>query len=204
MYYEEELGCVDKKYGGVVTDISKLPIGTVFYTFNGAWVGKIVRGLCPSGKALEVYDDTFVGNDGKRRLVNFCDIVEGSESNFLSISINESESLVEESNDTDKYVVPDVEELDNSVNDWANLIAKAPQPGKTGRVIPWGGIKPLDLDKRYTLPDESPCSFCDIGLGMDGAKCPWKEMPDAMKRDKCRAYFYFELLQKYESQKFGK
>lgn len=34
-------GDKDIKYGGIVTNVSKLPVGTKFYVNNGAWYGEI-------------------------------------------------------------------------------------------------------------------------------------------------------------------
>ena len=34
----------DHKYGGIITDITKLPVGTKFYVCNGCWYGTICEG----------------------------------------------------------------------------------------------------------------------------------------------------------------
>lgn len=42
------------KYGGIVTDINKLPIGTYFYVYNGCWNGFI--GKNENGKYVKVIE----------------------------------------------------------------------------------------------------------------------------------------------------
>lgn len=41
-YCQENVGRTDPTYGGVLTDISTLPVGTTFFVCNGAWYGRIV------------------------------------------------------------------------------------------------------------------------------------------------------------------
>lgn len=36
-------GMRDPKYGGIITNVCKLPVGTKFYVRNGAWIGTICR-----------------------------------------------------------------------------------------------------------------------------------------------------------------
>jgi len=40
---KEYEGKPDPKYGGIVTNVYKLPVGTTFYVMNGAWTGKICQ-----------------------------------------------------------------------------------------------------------------------------------------------------------------
>ena len=42
-YCMENLGKKDTEYGGVLTDLASLPIGTSFYVCNGIWRGRIVE-----------------------------------------------------------------------------------------------------------------------------------------------------------------
>lgn len=42
-YTAENLGKTDPQYGGVLTDLDKLPIGTKFYVHNGGWEGEIIE-----------------------------------------------------------------------------------------------------------------------------------------------------------------
>lgn len=42
-YTPENLGKHDPQYGGVLTDVSTLPVGTRFFVCNGGWHGKIIR-----------------------------------------------------------------------------------------------------------------------------------------------------------------
>lgn len=41
-YCVANVGMTDPTYGGVLTDISTLPVGTTFFVNNGAWYGRIV------------------------------------------------------------------------------------------------------------------------------------------------------------------
>lgn len=38
---KEYVGKPDPKYGGIVTNVCELPVGTIFYVRNGAWTGII-------------------------------------------------------------------------------------------------------------------------------------------------------------------
>lgn len=40
--YKDYYGNSDPKYGGVLTDLRKLPIGTKFFVANGWWEGKVL------------------------------------------------------------------------------------------------------------------------------------------------------------------
>ena len=40
-FFEYKEGNLDKQYGGIITDICKLPVGTKFYVRNGCWSGSI-------------------------------------------------------------------------------------------------------------------------------------------------------------------
>lgn len=40
---KEYAGKPDPKYGGIVTNVCELPVGTKFYVYNGAWTGKICQ-----------------------------------------------------------------------------------------------------------------------------------------------------------------
>lgn len=40
---KEYEGKPDPKYGGIVTNVYKLPVGTTFHVMNGAWTGKICQ-----------------------------------------------------------------------------------------------------------------------------------------------------------------
>ena len=42
-YNQSNLGKKDPKYGGILTDVSTLPVGTYFYVTNGCWRGRIVE-----------------------------------------------------------------------------------------------------------------------------------------------------------------
>ena len=42
-YNQATLGKKDPKYGGILTDLSTLPVGTYFYVTNGCWRGRIVE-----------------------------------------------------------------------------------------------------------------------------------------------------------------
>ena len=42
-YYSERIGQKDEDYGGTITDMMTLPVGTKFYVHNGAWNGEIVE-----------------------------------------------------------------------------------------------------------------------------------------------------------------
>lgn len=52
--YKDYYGNPDPKYGGKLTDLRKLPVGTEFWVANGWWQGKILSEsrmlvYCPSG-----------------------------------------------------------------------------------------------------------------------------------------------------------
>jgi hypothetical protein len=40
--YKDFYGNSDPNYGGVLTDLRTLPVGTEFYVTNGAWYGEIL------------------------------------------------------------------------------------------------------------------------------------------------------------------
>lgn len=40
-YVPENLGKTDPQYGGVLTDVNTLPVGTQFFVCNGCWWGEI-------------------------------------------------------------------------------------------------------------------------------------------------------------------
>lgn len=42
-YIKENLGKPDPEYGGILTDVSTLPVGTTFFVCNGCWWGEIVE-----------------------------------------------------------------------------------------------------------------------------------------------------------------
>ena len=42
-YTVENLGKKDPEYGGTLTDVSTLPVGTTFYVQNGGWHGQVVE-----------------------------------------------------------------------------------------------------------------------------------------------------------------
>ena len=50
-----KLGETDPEYGGTITDISALPVGTTFWVCNGCWYGEI----CQKGgkKTVQVFED---------------------------------------------------------------------------------------------------------------------------------------------------
>ena len=197
MYRVEDIGNVDDHYGGIITDVSKLPFGTVFYVHNGAWIGKIVPFDCESGKGIFVYEDSTINGSGERKLVRTGGFEKDGKGYLLAISIYKDETLKEQ------------EKL---------MVLGKPAPGKSGRVVPWGVVDgqlkvknsvddssvAIDINKRYTMIDEHPCSFCDIGLGFSGGVCPYKGLSDNGKRNKCRSFLYFELLKKYEDERFKK
>ena len=45
-------GGKDSKYGGIITDINKLPVGTKFFVCNGAWYGTICQDK--EGKYIDI------------------------------------------------------------------------------------------------------------------------------------------------------
>lgn len=55
--YNDYYGNTDPQYGGILTDLRKLPIGTVFHVANGCWDGEIL-----SDDRILVYgiNDTFI------------------------------------------------------------------------------------------------------------------------------------------------
>ena len=44
-------GCRDPQYGGIITDVCKLPVGTTFFVRNGCWAGTI----CEDEKGLYIH-----------------------------------------------------------------------------------------------------------------------------------------------------
>lgn len=42
-YSRENLGKRDPQYGGILTDLAELPVGTSFFVSNGCWGGKIIE-----------------------------------------------------------------------------------------------------------------------------------------------------------------
>ena len=53
----------------------------------------------------------------------------------------------------------------------------------------------MNIDCRYTMEHEHPCQFCTFMC-----ECEFWEMNDEDKKQKCRPYFYFLLLKKYEDK----
>ncbi len=44
--YKDYYGNSDPKYGGTLTDLRELPVGTKFYVANGCWEGEILADEC--------------------------------------------------------------------------------------------------------------------------------------------------------------
>lgn len=44
--YKDFYGNSDPNYGGILTDLRTLPVGTEFYVANGAWYGKTLPDNC--------------------------------------------------------------------------------------------------------------------------------------------------------------
>ena len=40
--YKDYYGNSDREYGGTLTDLRKLPVGTNFFVANGCWEGKVL------------------------------------------------------------------------------------------------------------------------------------------------------------------
>ena len=55
-YVRANLGKTDPRYGGVLTDISKLPVGTEFLVRNGYWPGRIVSNNSGTAVAIAACD----------------------------------------------------------------------------------------------------------------------------------------------------
>ena len=56
--YKDYYGNSDPKYGGILTDLRKLPVGTKFVVANGWWTGEIL-----SDNRILIYGpvDKFIG-----------------------------------------------------------------------------------------------------------------------------------------------
>lgn len=51
-YTKENCGRKCTQYGGTITDMETMPVGTGFYVTNGGWVGRIID--IDSSKYLEI------------------------------------------------------------------------------------------------------------------------------------------------------
>lgn len=63
---KEYAGKPDPKYGGIVTNVCELPIGTKFFVYNGGWTGKICQDdigkyISIEGRSLKRFKD---GDEG--------------------------------------------------------------------------------------------------------------------------------------------
>ena len=180
MYSIEDIGKKDKVYGGVITDVSALEIGTEFFVHNGCWTGRVVKFNCKKGKGVEVYDSTKISSDGNLgKLVVIKPMYDNAEDNLFAISV------YKKSMQSKGVKINDNETKNNG--------DEAKDNGDEANV-----------NVRHTMLDEYPCSFCDIGLGYSGGVCPYKNKSDLEKMKECRSFLYFELLKKYEIEAFGK
>lgn len=77
------LGQVDPQYGGIVTDIAKLPTGTRFFVRNGAWYGEITE------KADQRYVSTYAADfsDVDKHHIKPVNVVALSDYSILAINI---------------------------------------------------------------------------------------------------------------------
>ena len=62
--YHDYYGNSDPKYGGKLTDLRKLPVGTEFFVANGYWCGKILSDnrmlvYCPTGDFVVELTDKY-------------------------------------------------------------------------------------------------------------------------------------------------
>lgn len=168
------------EYGGVWMDISQFPVGTTFYVCNGNWGGKI--GEKNGQKTVKVYDvnDYFrsvglYGSGAKAKMKWEKPLFPvGSDDNILSVQ---------------EVCYPPESGLSN-IWDTKGFNRK----GKD--------TEDIDNDKRYILEDETPCQYCDFSCGVNGAHCPYDDLSDSEKLEKCRVYLYFMVLKKYEHEKF--
>lgn len=92
-YTFANIGKRDPQYGGVLTDVSRLPVGTEFLVRNGFWLGRIVSDGGRPAIAVADYashgrtdqsDGTILGNR-ILRVVRMAPC--GSEDNILAIEL---------------------------------------------------------------------------------------------------------------------
>lgn len=104
---KEYVGKPDPKYGGIVTNICELPVGTTFYVRNGAWTGTICHddngkflhiGGCPPIRIKEG-DENYLAIDIIKNIytnsnnVNFSNNIETVEKiNHCSVCKNDNSS----------------------------------------------------------------------------------------------------------------
>ena len=83
-YCHENVGKPDPEYGGVLTDISTLPVGTTFYVKNGAWYGKIVD--LDGTKGVQTSSKPFVNGKMPPHRKPVPLFPDGDENNILALS----------------------------------------------------------------------------------------------------------------------
>ena len=207
-YKRSEIGKPDIKYGGTIMDISTFPMGTTFYVCNGGWAGKIVNNQ--GQKSVAVYDVGLYLRETKVKVKKIVPLYPCAEPNnpkcndinLLSVSdvcypkgTMEWENERKSRENSDQNSTSDND--DKCHGDCVNNASKN-SCGDNG--------KESLLGKRYTMVDEHPCSFCDIGVGIGSifgsarVKCPCQGMSDEEKIEKCRAFLYFRVLQEYENR----
>ena len=85
-YTQENLGKKDPQYGGVLTDMSKLPIGTTSFVCNGCWNGEIT--LRDGKRCVKILGDPSLSANPAAKPVTELELFpEGSDGNILAMSL---------------------------------------------------------------------------------------------------------------------